>query len=122
MLGQGIGYLSMDFSSGDPFRTLTAGEAGGMIGDAFGIRRPFEVAFCSFLIAAAYVRVALPKITPESMSDGKKPAVKGLGAFVAPLKLLKPQKIALRDGRTVKHRGVLFLCSGVFLGVVSGVF
>jgi len=96
------------------------GIAGGMIGDTFGIRRPFEVACCSFLVAAAYVRVGLPRIAPESMSDGKKPAVKGIGAFVAPLKLLKPQLIALRDGRTVKHRGVLFLCSGVFLGVVGG--
>jgi len=90
-----------------------------MIGDTWGIRRPFQVAFCSFLISALYVRVALPYIASESMSDGKKPAVKGFGAFLAPLKVLVPQRLALVGGRVTKHYGVLFLCCGVFLGVVS---
>jgi hypothetical protein len=90
-----------------------------MIGDEWGIKRPFQVAFCSFLLSALYVRTTLPLITPESMSDGKKPPVKGITAFLAPLKVLMPQKIALSSGKVTKHYGVLFLCSGVFLGVVS---
>ncbi|KAK1751022.1 major facilitator superfamily domain-containing protein [Echria macrotheca] len=102
MLGQGVGYLT-----------------GGMIGDTWGIRRPFEVAFCSFLISAVYTRFTLPYISPESMSDGKKPAVKGIAAFFAPLKVLAPQNIILPSGKRAKHLGVLFLCLGVFLGVIA---
>ncbi|KAK0614381.1 major facilitator superfamily domain-containing protein [Immersiella caudata] len=102
MVGQGIGFLT-----------------GGMIGDEWGIKRPFQVAFCSFLLSACYVRAALPLITPESMSDGKKPPVKGITAFLAPLKVLVPQRLALSSGKIAKHYGVLFLCSGVFLGVLA---
>ncbi|KAK4445137.1 hypothetical protein QBC34DRAFT_413604 [Podospora aff. communis PSN243] len=102
MLGQGIGYLT-----------------GGMIGDEWGIKRPFQVAFCSFLLSALYIQATLPLITPESMSDGKKPPVKGITAFLAPLKVLLPQKLALSSGKITKHYGVLFLCSGVFLGVLA---
>lgn len=90
-----------------------------MIGDTWGIKRPFQVAFCSFLLASLYVRVALPAIAPESMSGGQKPAVKGIAAFFAPLKVLMPQRLVLQNGNITKHYGVLFLCSGVFLGVVS---
>ncbi|KAL2160689.1 hypothetical protein VTH06DRAFT_885 [Thermothelomyces fergusii] len=53
MLGQGIGYLT-----------------GGMIGDTWGIRRPFE-------------------------------------------------KVILESGALAKHYGILFLCAGVFLGVLA---
>ncbi|KAK0638947.1 major facilitator superfamily domain-containing protein [Cercophora newfieldiana] len=102
MMGQGIGFLT-----------------GGMIGDTWGIRRPFQVAFCSFLLSALYVRVALPLIAPESMSDGKKPPVKGIAAFLAPLKVLVPQQRTLQSGRIIKHYGVFFLCCGVFLGVLA---
>ncbi|KAK5653415.1 hypothetical protein OQA88_8900 [Cercophora sp. LCS_1] len=102
MLGQGIGYLS-----------------GGIIGDTWGIQKPFEVAFCSFLISVAYIRVAIPYLSPESMSDGKKPEVKGLAGFFAPLRVLAPQKLLLSSGKLSKHYGVLFLCSGVFLGVLA---
>ncbi|KAK3371071.1 major facilitator superfamily domain-containing protein [Lasiosphaeria ovina] len=102
MLGQGIGYLT-----------------GGVIGDTWGIRRPFEVGFCSFLISAVYAHLALPYISPGSMSDGKKPAVRGIGAFFAPLRVLAPQRIRLQGGKTARHHGLLFLCAGVFLGVVA---
>lgn len=90
-----------------------------MIGDAWGIRRPFEVAFCSFLIATLYVRLALPEIPREAMSDGKRPRPTGLAAFVAPLRVLIPQWLVLPSGQMTKHYGVVFLCAGVFLGVVS---
>ena len=91
--------------------------AGGMIGDWFGIQRPFEVAFVSFLVSTMFVRASMPYISPDSMSDAKK-KVKGIAGFFSPLKVLVPQRITLADGSLRKHFGVLFLCFGVFLGVV----
>lgn len=90
-----------------------------MIGEAIDIRAPFDVAFVSFLIAALYARVALPYMAPGSMSDGNKGPQKGVSGFLAPLKILAPQKLRLSDGKLRKHFGVLFLCSGIFLGVVG---
>ncbi|KAH8888435.1 MFS general substrate transporter [Thozetella sp. PMI_491] len=101
MLGQGIGQF-----------------VGGTIGNTFGIQRPFEVAFCNLLFSSLFVSVALPYISPSSMADGKS-KVKGIAAFFAPLKVLRPQKLRLPDGTVKKHYGVLFLCSGVFIGVVA---
>ena len=74
------------------------------------------------MVSIVYVRLMMPYISAESMAgDGKRPQVKGVKAFFAPLKVLAPQKVRLAEnGRVVKHRGVLFLCSGVFLGVVCG--
>lgn len=89
-----------------------------MIGDAWGIRRPFEVAFCAFLVATLYVRVAMPHIAAESLSRGSKPNSKGLCEILAPLRILVPQKVLLPSGAVRNHYGVLFLCAGVFLGVV----
>ncbi|KAF4959285.1 hypothetical protein FSARC_10802 [Fusarium sarcochroum] len=102
MLGQGIGYLT-----------------GGMIGDAIDIRAPFDVACISFILAGIYVWTSLPYISPESMSNGGKPGQQGVSGFLAPLKILTPQKLRLADGRVKKHLGVIFLCSGIFLGVLA---
>ncbi|POR36615.1 hypothetical protein TPAR_03194 [Tolypocladium paradoxum] len=102
MLGQGIGYL-----------------AGGMIGDAINIRAPFDVAFVSFIIAGIYARLALPCISPDSMSDGKKPGQQGASGFLAPLKILVPQRLRLGNGKVTKHYGVIFLCGGIFVGVLA---
>jgi hypothetical protein len=66
-----------------------------------------------------YVRIAVPYIAPESLSDGSKPNSKGLGEFLSPLRVLAPQKVFLESGMVRNHYGVLFLCAGVFLGVVS---
>ncbi|KAF4446988.1 hypothetical protein F53441_9459 [Fusarium austroafricanum] len=102
MLGQGIGYLT-----------------GGMIGDAIDIRAPFDVAFISFILAGIYAWSALPYISPESMSNGANSDKQGVSGFLAPLKILTPQKLRLADGRVKKHLGVIFLCSGIFLGVLA---
>lgn len=90
-----------------------------MIGDNWGISRPFEVAFCSFILSTLYVRIALPHIAAESLSSGSKAGSKGFAGFFAPLKILAPQNIILEGGEVRKHYGVLLLCAGVFLGVVS---
>ena len=92
-----------------------------MIGDAWGIRRPFEVAFCSFMLATLYVRAAVPYIAAEFLSSGPRPDSKGIAGFLSPLRVLVPQKVFLESGLVRKHYGVLFLCAGVFLGVVSSV-
>ena len=89
-----------------------------MIGDAFGIIRPFQTAFVFFLVSSVYVMVAMPYISPESMNDPKKPAKGGLSGFLAPLKVLSPQMLRLKSGMARKHYGVLFLCCGIFIGVV----
>ncbi|KAL6364443.1 hypothetical protein LRP88_01844 [Fusarium phalaenopsidis] len=102
MLGQGLGYLT-----------------GGMIGDAIDIRAPFDVAFVSFILAGIYVFFSLPYISPESMSNGQKPGQRGVSGFLAPLRVLTPQKLRLKDGKYRKHYGVIFLCSGIFLGVLA---
>ncbi|KAL2261101.1 hypothetical protein VTK26DRAFT_4702 [Humicola hyalothermophila] len=102
MLGQGIGYLS-----------------GGMIGDLWGIQRPFEVAFFNFLLSTLYVRASIPYIAPESISSDTKVKSKGLSGFFAPLRILAPQKVLLENGAVGNHYGVLFLCAGVFLGVLA---
>ncbi|KAI6379825.1 hypothetical protein MCOR25_001958 [Pyricularia grisea] len=101
MLGQAIGFL-----------------AGGMLGDSFGIRRPFETAFVCFLIATIYVRLAIPYLPPSADVAGKN-APKGIKGFFAPLKVLKPQKLRLANGQVKKHYGMFFLCCGVFMGVLA---
>ena len=91
-----------------------------MIGDAINIRAPFDVAFASFLISVLYARFCLPYISPSSMSDkDSKSGSSSSGGFLAPLKLLRPQRLRLRDGRPARHLGVLFLCAGIFVGVVA---
>ncbi|KFA77500.1 hypothetical protein S40288_04264 [Stachybotrys chartarum IBT 40288] len=101
MLGQSLGYL-----------------LGGMIGDAFGIRWPFHVAFISFLLSATYSRLALPFIPSPAATDMKsgKP---GVGGFLGPLKLLVPRPMRLANGVTTKHYGLIFLVAGIFLGVLA---
>lgn len=89
-----------------------------MIGDVWGISRPFEVAFCAFLLSSVYVRVAVPYIAAELLSNGSKPNSKGFTELLSPLRVLAPQKVFLETGATRSHYGVLFLCAGVFLGVV----
>ncbi|KAK7697765.1 hypothetical protein SLS64_013239 [Diaporthe eres] len=102
MLGQAISYL-----------------LGGMVGDAFGIRMPFQVACVLFLFATLYSRTVIPYISPESLSDGKKSKAKGIKGFLAPLKILAPQRIRFMDGHVANHFGVFFLCCGIFLAVLA---
>ncbi|KAK8059075.1 major facilitator superfamily transporter protein [Apiospora saccharicola] len=92
---------------------------GGMIGDRYGIQSPFLTAFCLFCFASVYARTTLPYISPESLTDGKKSNTNGVSGFLAPLKVLAPQRLQLHTGQIRKHYGVFFLCCGIFLGVVA---
>ncbi|CAN8099829.1 unnamed protein product [Discula destructiva] len=103
MLGQATGYL-----------------LGGMVGDAFGARMPFQVAFFLFLLSSCYGGFVLPYISPESLSDGKKNGARGgVSGFLAPLKVMAPQGIRLASGQFIKHYGVFFLSCGIFLSVLA---
>ncbi|TLS30059.1 hypothetical protein PpBr36_02807 [Pyricularia pennisetigena] len=126
MLGQAIGFLGrfygFDWHS-DKSLLLTQSRpapvlVGGMLGDSFGIRRPFETAFVSFLIATVYVRLSIPYLPPSADAAGKK-APRGIRGFFAPLKVMTPQKVRLANGQVKKHFGVFFLCCGVFMGVLA---
>ncbi len=92
---------------------------GGLVGDTFGIVRPFQTAFFLFCIASVFAKLAMPYISPESLSDTKKPKGKTVSGFFEPLKVLAPQRLRLASGKIVNHYGVMFLCCGVFLGVVG---
>ena len=117
LLGQGIGHISKIYPLLQLCIVLTETGAG-IIGDAWGIRRPFEIAFGLFLLTTLYVRVAVPYV--ESLSSASKPESKGIG-LLSPLRVLAPQKVLLSSGVIRKHYGVLYLCAGVFLGVVSSI-
>lgn len=92
---------------------------GGTLGDEFGVQRPFEVSFCMFMLTIVYDFIFVPYIDPKSLSDGKESKQRGLGAIFGQLRVLAPQRVRLADGRIVRHYGVIFLATGVFLGVVS---
>ncbi|KAK6397853.1 hypothetical protein LTR65_005101 [Meristemomyces frigidus] len=102
MLGTSIGYL-----------------LGGLIGDIYGIRRPFDVAFFLFAIACLYAGTIAPYIDPATLSDQTSSKPKGIGAIFGPLRVLAPARLRLQDGTVTKHFGVLFLAMGVFLGVLA---
>lgn len=104
MLGVAIGFL-----------------LGGIVGDTYGIVRPFQTAFFLFIFASLFARYAMPYISPESLSNPNAKTTRkgGLAGFFEPLKVLLPQKIRLHSGRIANHYGVFFLCCGVFLGVLA---
>lgn len=87
-----------------------------MLGNTFGIRTPFDVACGFFLLSCLYLLVSIPYIPPPVQTG--KAGAKSTG-FLAPLRILVPQNIRLAGGKNVKHYGVIFLCAGIFLGVVS---
>lgn len=102
MLGQAIGLF-----------------LGGFVGDTYGIRMPFNVAFFLLLTSSVYAASVLPYISPASLTDRKGGGDKGVGGFLAPLKIMAAQRVRYASGRVGKHYGVLFLCCGIFLGVLA---
>lgn len=104
MLGTATGYL-----------------LGGMAGEAFGIRRPFETSVGLFLLSSLYAALFIPYIDPAALSDGKSGAG-GVGSVFSPLGVLLPQKLRLAAGggsRARAHYGTTFLALGVFMGVLA---
>ncbi|ATY59548.1 Major facilitator superfamily transporter [Cordyceps militaris] len=107
-----FGMLQGCFMLGQSLGNFT----GGLLGDAFGVRAPFDVACGFFLVSCVYVLVSLPYIPPPVRTDKSS---KSSGGFLAPLRILAPQKLRLASGQMSKHYGVVLLCAGIFLGVLA---
>lgn len=103
MLGTAFGYL-----------------LGGVLGDVYGIRRPFEVAFFLYITSSIYGALFLPEAPAESHAEKKNP--RGVGGFFAPLKVIVPQKYIQQDGKLFTSYGLIFLALGIFLGVFASTY
>ncbi|KJZ75818.1 hypothetical protein HIM_04642 [Hirsutella minnesotensis 3608] len=102
MLGRGAGYL-----------------LGGLIGNAFGVKMPFKVAFVCFILAVPYTRYAIPCVSHNPVSGGRNPSLQCPSGLLAPIKILIPQCLQRPDGRIIRYYGTLVLCSGIFIRVVA---
>lgn len=91
---------------------------GGLLGDIYGIQRPFEIAFFLFVISTLYGALFLHTEASTEILDQKQ-SHHGLDGFLAPLKVIVPRKYRLASGKVVKSYGLIFLALGIFLGVVS---
>jgi MFS family permease len=89
---------------------------GGLLSDIFGIITPFRVTLGLFLSSTVYVLTCLPWV-PRDQVAGDAP--KGLARFFGPLKMFKPQRWVLADGRTRLEYGAILLAMGVFFGVLA---
>jgi MFS family permease len=93
---------------------------GGVVAERFGMLAPFRMTVSLFLLCCLYVALALPATTPpEKKEDGEAKPTVGVARFFGPLKIFKPQKWVLVDGRTTTQFGALTLGIGVFLGILA---
>lgn len=93
---------------------------GGVLGDVYGIRRPFEVAFFLYVVSTIYGAIFMPsEVAKSDTSETSKPKKVGLAAFFAPLRVIVPHKYRLESGMIITNYGLIFLATGLFLGVVS---
>ncbi|KAJ8124075.1 hypothetical protein O1611_g9446 [Lasiodiplodia mahajangana] len=91
---------------------------GGVLGNIYGIRRPFEVAFFLYGVSTLYGALFMPDRAPTERSDQKQ-SNRGLDGFFAPLKVIVPHKYRLESGIVIKNYGLIFLALGIFLGVLA---
>ncbi|KAI8623150.1 major facilitator superfamily transporter [Xylariaceae sp. FL1651] len=104
MLGTAFGYL-----------------LGGVLGDLYGIRRPFETAFFLYVVSTLYGALFMPTKTSTDESSQKQSG-RGLSGFFAPLKVIVPRRYRLESGKIIKNYGLIFLALGVFLGVFASAY
>jgi len=90
---------------------------GGIISDVFGIISPFRVTLILFLSSSLYVLLAIPRIPPTKAVAAQ--ASNGLPKFFGPLKIFTLQRWVLSSGRIETQYGMIFLATGVFLGVLA---
>ncbi|GKT50029.1 uncharacterized protein ColSpa_10210 [Colletotrichum spaethianum] len=100
MIGTAIGYL-----------------LGGVLGDVFGIVSPFVTAVGCFAIATTYGAIFWPA-PPEQSDEAAAKTTPGASGFLAPIKVLMPQKYRLESGKVVRNYGLVFLALGIFFGVM----
>ncbi|KAI1079747.1 major facilitator superfamily domain-containing protein [Whalleya microplaca] len=101
MLGTAFGYL-----------------LGGVLGDVYNIRRPFEVAFFLYVASTIYGALFMPTTTGTAENPQKKGG-RGISGFFAPLKVIVPHKYRLESGAVIKNWGLIYLAMGIFLGVFA---
>jgi len=93
---------------------------GGVLGDMYGIRRPFEVAFFLYVISTIYGAIFMPsEVAKPNTSQTSKPKKVGIAAFFAPLRVIVPHKYRLESGKIITNYGLIFLATGLFLGVFA---
>ncbi|KAI1091252.1 hypothetical protein F5B19DRAFT_459626 [Rostrohypoxylon terebratum] len=90
---------------------------GGVLGDVYNIRRPFETAFFLYVACTLYGAIFLPN--GSNKTQGQKQNARGIGAFFAPLKIIVPHNYRLESGRVIKNYSLIFLALGIFLGVFA---
>ncbi|KAI1408322.1 major facilitator superfamily domain-containing protein [Hypoxylon sp. FL1857] len=91
---------------------------GGVLGDVYNIRRPFETAFFLYVASTLYGAFFLPTGTGEK-PQAQKQAARGIAAFFAPIKIIAPHRYRLESGKIVKNYGLIFLALGIFMGVFA---
>ncbi|KAK6951232.1 hypothetical protein Daesc_007763 [Daldinia eschscholtzii] len=93
-------------------------QVGGVLGDIYNIRRPFETAFFLYVVSSLYGALFLPTGASDE-SASKKQNSRGISAFFAPIKMIKPHSYCLESGKIIKNYSLIFLALGIFLGVFS---
>ncbi|TQN64361.1 Major facilitator-type transporter psiT1 [Colletotrichum shisoi] len=101
MIGTAIGYL-----------------LGGVLGDVFGISSPFITAVGCFAVTTIYGAILWPA-SPEQSDEAASKTTPGASGFLAPIKVLMPQKYRLGSGKVVRNYGLVFLALGIFFGVFA---
>ncbi|KAI8964325.1 MFS general substrate transporter [Daldinia sp. FL1419] len=91
---------------------------GGVLGDIYNIRRPFETAFFLYVVSSLYGALFLPNGSSNEL-DSKKQNSRGISAFFAPLRMITPHSYRLESGKVVKSYSLIFLALGIFFGVFS---
>ncbi|KAI2464208.1 major facilitator superfamily domain-containing protein [Annulohypoxylon bovei var. microspora] len=91
---------------------------GGVLGDVYNIRRPFETAFFLYVVCTIYGAIFLPS-GPKNKSQNQKQSSRGISAFFAPLKIIVPHNYRLETGKVIKNYSLIFLALGIFLGVFA---
>ncbi|KAL7623530.1 hypothetical protein AAE478_007213 [Parahypoxylon ruwenzoriense] len=91
---------------------------GGVLGDVYNIRRPFEVAFFLYVASTIYGALFMPTKTGNEATNQKQ-SNRGISAFFAPVKIIVPHKYRLESGKVIKNYSLIFLALGIFLGVFA---
>ncbi|KAI1372564.1 hypothetical protein F4677DRAFT_248098 [Hypoxylon crocopeplum] len=91
---------------------------GGVLGDVYNIRRPFEVAFFLYVATTIYGALFMPTKAGNENTT-KKQGARGISGFFAPLKIIVPHKYRLESGKVIKNYSLIFLALGIFLGVFA---
>ena len=103
MVGTAVGYL-----------------LGGIVGETWGIQKPFEIAALLFVVSSIFAAVFIPYIDPVSISKDAPSRNEGIWhRILGGLKVLAPRTTISSTGILRKEFGITFLALGVFLGVLA---